>query len=371
MTDKMMNRLLHRSITGRSRLYNQCRFVRTSVHSAATNNVSVSVTDTNVLVCPPNLKIDRKSKSSPFYGLDPIGMDSKHYEDASLNKDDDDEKEEDAELSNLLNQLNVNGGDGTAYDISSKKENVTMMEEYHAIPLPERLTVPILSVTSDSDDDEEEQGEESEEVMALDERVFGMEPVRTDLIHRVVVYQRNKKRGKRFPARTKTINERSGSGKKMRPQKGGGVARAGHKRAAHWRGGVKAHGPKGVLQDYTTKLNKKVRKAGLRHMLSQKLLEGNLFVVKNFVLDDFKTKGLSKSLLENMGIGGRYGTTALMVDSNVKRDEIANFYVAQRNIKEVTFVSQLGCTVYGVLKNELLVLSVDAVKALEERLIDG
>jgi len=288
----------------------------------------------------------------------------------NIHDDDDNDDDDDAELSNLLNQLNVNGGGGMAYDISSKKEKVTMMEEYHAIPLPERLTVPILSVTSHSDNEEEEEEEESGEVMALDERVFGMEPIRTDLIHRVVVYQRNKKRGKRFPARTKTINERSGSGKKMRPQKGGGVARAGHKRAAHWRGGVKAHGPKGVLQDYTTKLNKKVRKAGLRHMLSQKLLEGNLFVVKNFVLDDFKTKGLSKSLLENMGIGGRYGTTALMVDSNVKRDEIANFYVAQRNIKEVTFVSHLGCTVYGVLKNELLVLSVDAVKALEERLID-
>ena len=77
----------------------------------------------------------------------------------------------------------------------------------------------------------------------LPSEIFGKHPIRTDLIHRVVVYQRNKKRGKRNGgARTKTISEVSGSGKKMRQQKGTGMARCGHKRPPHWRGGAKAHG---------------------------------------------------------------------------------------------------------------------------------
>lgn len=61
---------------------------------------------------------------------------------------------------------------------------------------------------------------------------------------------------------TKRIAEVSGSGRKVRAQKGGGVARAGHSRPPHWRGGAKAHGPR--MRDFSFKLNKKFIKLGLR-----------------------------------------------------------------------------------------------------------
>lgn len=61
---------------------------------------------------------------------------------------------------------------------------------------------------------------------------------------------------------TKRIAEVSGSGRKVRPQKGGGIARAGHSRPPHWRGGAKAHGPR--RRDFSFKLNKKFVKLGLR-----------------------------------------------------------------------------------------------------------
>ncbi|CAN0547089.1 unnamed protein product, partial [Ectocarpus sp. 12 AP-2014] len=61
---------------------------------------------------------------------------------------------------------------------------------------------------------------------------------------------------------TKRIGEISGSGRKVRPQKGGGVARAGHSRPPHWRGGAKAHGPR--RRDFSFKLNKKFVRLGLR-----------------------------------------------------------------------------------------------------------
>lgn len=82
---------------------------------------------------------------------------------------------------------------------------------------------------------------------------------------------------RRGTASSKRIGEVRGSGKKMRPQKGGGTARAGHKRPPHWRGGARAHGPK--PRDWSYKLNKKERQLGLCVALSAKAAEGNLHVV--------------------------------------------------------------------------------------------
>ncbi|KAM3571256.1 hypothetical protein VYU27_006713 [Nannochloropsis oceanica] len=112
-------------------------------------------------------------------------------------------------------------------------------------------------------------GEEEEEQMSLDARVFGV-PVRKDIIHRVVTWQRAKKR--LGLASTKRVGDIRGSTKKLRPQKGSGRARAGKKHAAQFRGGMKAHGP--VQRDFSFKLNKKVRALGVRMALSAKAREG-------------------------------------------------------------------------------------------------
>jgi large subunit ribosomal protein L4 len=246
------------------------------------------------------------------------------------------------------------------YDMSSRTE------PYRAIALPDRLHVPVVTF------------KEKEEVgkVFLSEHVFGMNPIRPDLLHRVVIYQRNKKRGRR-KAITKTISEVSGSGKKMRQQKGLGMARAGHKRPAHWRGGAKAHGPKGWIQNYETKLNKKVRKLGLRHALSQKLLEGNLTVMNDLqTLESHKTKTFIAQL-DQFDIAGRYGATALMIDdahddSEENPSTIAgvdvNLKVASKNVFKVKAINQLGANVYDILKHEKLVLSLAAIQALEKRL---
>ena len=212
----------------------------------------------------------------------------------------------------------------------------------------------------------------------LSARTFGNDPIRVDILHRNVVYQRNKKRGKRNAgAVTKRVGEVSGSGRKVRPQKGGGTARAGHSRPAHWRGGAKAHGPKGKVQDYTTKLNKKVRKMGLRHALSQKLKEGNLIVTGDLAAPTHKTQE-ARAMLSRFGIAGKRGDTALLVDDADPPDAEGearvyggldvNFRVATGNLQKVRMVNQLGCNVYSVLKFRKLVLSLSAVRSLEERL---
>lgn len=248
------------------------------------------------------------------------------------------------------------------YDLSTKPDVP------RAIPLPQRLHVPVVDIKT---------GEEVG-TFHLSEKTFGNDPVRVDLLHRVVVWQRNKKRGKRNAgAITKTISEVRGSGRKVRAQKGGGVARAGHSRPAHWRGGAKAHGPKGKIQDYTTKLNKKVRKMGVQHALSQKLLEGNLIVTSDLAVPTHKTKELD-IMLDRFGISGKRGVNALVVDDADPADAESeasvyggldvNFKVASGNLMKVKMLNQMGCHVYDMLKFKKLVLSLAAVRSLEERL---
>lgn len=264
-----------------------------------------------IVELPPNLKFDPRAKSSPFYGAEKVEVSRRKKKQqlkrkvegqeaaASVAGGDVDTEEDDNEYTDVEDEEDDEADEQRVlYDLSTKADVP------RAIPLPQRLHVPIMDFKS---------GEEVG-TFHLSDKTFGCDPVRVDILQRVVVWQRNKKRGKRNAgARTKTISEVSGSGRKVRNQKGGGVARAGHSRPAHWRGGAKAHGPKGNVQDYTTKLNKKVRRMGMRHALSQKLLEGNLIITNDMASETHKTRVLDE-MLNRFDVSGKYGVTALMVD---------------------------------------------------------
>jgi hypothetical protein len=115
-------------------------------------------------------------------------------------------------------------------------------------------------------------GTYAEQPADIEKKIFGV-AIRKDIVHEVIRYQRHKARQ---PKKTKRMSEISGSNKKPRPQKGGGVSQVGHKRNSVWRGGQKAHGP--VLRDYSINLNKKFRAMGMMIVLAAKLREGNLVV---------------------------------------------------------------------------------------------
>jgi large subunit ribosomal protein L4 len=136
-------------------------------------------------------------------------------------------------------------------------------------------------------------------------------------------------------------------------------------------------------------MNKKVRNLAIRNVLSQKLKEQNLILVNQFHnLPSHKTKTLAE-WLEPFGIAGRHGTTALMLDSywpeyNPDKkggDEEAqatsyrgvpiNMHVASGNLYKLKIGNQLrDLNVYDVLKHEKLVMTLDALAALEARLKD-
>jgi large subunit ribosomal protein L4 len=188
----------------------------------------------------------------------------------------------------------------------------------------------------------------------LNDDVFGVEP-RADILHRVVTWQLEKRRGTARGARERSDVARTG--KKFGRQKGGGTARHGDRRAPIFVGGGKAHGPR--VRDFNPSLNKKVRALGLRMALSAKARDGQLIVMENLDLNEARTKVL-KDQLSKLG----FGKTALIIDGDALN---VGFAMASQNLREINLLPAVGANVYDILKHETLVLTRAAVEKLEAR----
>ena len=126
----------------------------------------------------------------------------------------------------------------------------------------------------------------------LADDVFGVTP-RADILHRVITWQLENRRGTARAARERSDVARTG--KKFGRQKGGGTARHGDRRAPIFVGGGKAHGPR--VRDFDPSLNKKLRALGLKMALSTKALaEGRGLVVVDTLDTDGKTATLAATL---------------------------------------------------------------------------
>src|SRR3712207_3820605 len=190
--------------------------------------------------------------------------------------------------------------------------------------------------------------------LELNDAVFGVEP-RADILHRVVTWQLEKRRGTARAARERSDVARTG--KKFGRQKGGGTARHGDRRAPIFVGGGKAHGPR--VRDFNPSLNKKVRALGLKMALSTKARDGKLVVMENLDVSESKTKVL-KDQLGKLG----FGKTALVIDGDALN---VGFALASSNLREINLLPAVGANVYDILKHDTLVLTRAAVEKLEAR----
>jgi len=190
--------------------------------------------------------------------------------------------------------------------------------------------------------------------LTLKDEIFGLEP-RADILHRVVTWQLEKRRGTARGARERADVARSG--KKLGNQKGGGSARHGDRRAPVFIGGGKAHGPR--VRDFNPSLNKKVRALGLKMALSSKVKDGTLIVVDGLDVAEGKTKTLAGQL---KGLG--FGKKALVIDGDALN---VSFARASSNLVGVNLLPAIGANVYDILKHDTLVLTRAAVEKLEAR----
>lgn len=189
--------------------------------------------------------------------------------------------------------------------------------------------------------------------LELDDAVFGLEP-RADILHRVVTWQLEKRRGTARGTRERSDVARTG--KKFGRQKGGGTARHGDRRAPVFIGGGKAHGAR--VRDFNPSLNKKVRALGLKMALSSKVKDGSLIILDNLDVAEGKTKALVANLAKlNLN-------KVLFIDGDAVN---VSFAKASANIVGVNLLPAVGANVYDILKADSLVLTRAAVEKLEAR----
>lgn len=117
-------------------------------------------------------------------------------------------------------------------------------------------------------------------------------PLRRDLLHRAVVFERDGLRQGTHSALSRS--EVSGTGKKAFAQKGRGKARVGSLRAPHFRGGGRAFPVK--TRDHSTDLQSKVFFHALRVLLSARYAQNQLIIVDDINLDSHKTRELAEVL---------------------------------------------------------------------------
>lgn len=185
----------------------------------------------------------------------------------------------------------------------------------------------------------------------LNDSVFGVE-VNEHLVHMAVVAQLAAKRQGTQSAKTRA--EVSGGGKKPWRQKGTGHARQGSTRAPQWTGGGVVFAPK--PRTYTIKMNKKERRLALKSALTSRVNENKLIVLDSFNMDEIKTKKF-QAVMDNLKV-----SKALVVVAE-KND---NIVLSARNIPTVKTALTNTINVYDILKYDTLVVTKDAVNAIQE-----
>ncbi len=188
----------------------------------------------------------------------------------------------------------------------------------------------------------------------LSDQIFGIE-ARADILHRVVTWQRAKSRAGTHAV--KTVSDVAGSGKKAFKQKKTGNARQGERYNVHMRGGGVVHGP--VVRDHSIDLPKKIRSLGLKMALSSKVKDGNLVVIDSDKVAAAKTATVAKQL-KKLNLNSVLFVGADAIDENFRK--------SVANIANVDALPTIGLNVLDILKHDKLVLTADAVKAVEARL---
>ena len=188
----------------------------------------------------------------------------------------------------------------------------------------------------------------------ISDKIFSLKP-NENLIKSLIDWQLNHFKAR--TAKTKQRGEIKGSTSKIYAQKGTGGARHSSRKAPIFVGGGIAHGPKGAVYKIN-KINKKIRKIGLFHVLSQKNKFNSLFVVEDFKNEIKKTKLFNK-FLEKL----KLKNSLIISDKNSKTKIIKS----ARNIPNLKIIEQEGTNAYDLLKYKNVIFTASSIKSFQER----
>ncbi|NWF76166.1 MAG: 50S ribosomal protein L4 [Nitrospirae bacterium] len=191
------------------------------------------------------------------------------------------------------------------------------------------------------------------EKITLNDGIFAVS-ANMGVIHEAIVnFLANQRQG---TAATKTRGMVRGGGKKPWRQKHTGRARAGSIRSPLWRGGGTVFGPQ--VRDYSCALPKKQKRLALLSAINEKISNGEVVVIDELSLEKPKTKNMIE-ILKNFG----FEKKSVLIVIPEKDDAIL---LSTRNIPGVDVTRVMDLNTYDVIVHDILLMTKDAIKRLEE-----
>ncbi len=190
----------------------------------------------------------------------------------------------------------------------------------------------------------------SKNTVSVSDAVFGRE-FSEDLVHQVVVAYRNA--GRAGTKAQKTRSEVNGTTKKSKKQKGGG-ARHGALTAPIFVGGGVTFAAK--PRSFAQKINRKMYRGAMMSILSELQRNDRLKIVEAFDIDAPKTKDLVAKLAQFEG-----KRPLIITESGSE-----HLYLASRNIPYVEVRDVQGMDPVSLVAADYVVVTVDAIKKIEE-----
>jgi large subunit ribosomal protein L4 len=155
---------------------------------------------------------------------------------------------------------------------------------------------------------------------------------------------------------TKTKAMVAGGGKKPFKQKGTGEARQGSTRSPLNPGGGVSHGPQ--PRNYHEKVNRNAKRVALSVALSDRAKNGKVVVIDDLKIAKANTKQMA-IFVKGLKLTGK----SLIVDE--RKDDF--LYLSARNIYGVSSTSPSKVTAADVLRFDNLILTENALNALQQR----
>ncbi len=187
----------------------------------------------------------------------------------------------------------------------------------------------------------------------LNEEIFGITPNNVVLNDAIILTMASLRQGTH---KTKNRSEVSGGGRKPWRQKGTGRARQGSIRSVQWVGGGNYGTP--VPRDYSKKQNRKERQLAIRSALAEKVNANEMMVVENLTVATPKTKEVL-NILEGLKVADK---KVLLV---VKEFD-DNLILASRNIQNLVLILADEINVLDIVGTDVMVITEDALKYVEE-----
>lgn len=164
---------------------------------------------------------------------------------------------------------------------------------------------------------------------------------------------------RQWSASTKTRAEVNHSGQKPHPQKGTGRARQGYLGAPQYKGGGRVGGPRPKFDQHVT-INRKEKRAAIRHLLAEKIQNDEMVVLENGALKAPKTKKVATFLKGQK----KFGRKVLFVAEKTSAKKDDHFIKSMRNIPGAAFVLLDNVSGYDIVAHRTIVLMEPAVEHL-------